>query len=185
MFSNLNANKFHLLTVPLKDGSKFFIYFRKFNPQTMSTSPNDKSLYEVFKNYKIPKNAESNQKISKKEDSEDINILPTKRTLLCINLDKEFIEAKLKKIFRCLGKIRKIYLGNFKNNKKLTMYIYKSYHSITFFFVFRNEKNPKIVYFAFLIFHKEADVRKAFEIEWFQSQINDKYKFSNLKAGIH
>lgn len=34
-----------------------------------------------------------------------------------------------------------------------------------------------------MIFHKEEDVRKAFELDWFQSQINAKYRYLNMKAG--
>ena len=50
-------------------------------------------------------------------------------------------------------------------------------------FLFRTKKLPKTVYFSFIIFNKAEDVKKAFEIDWFQSQINEKYKLSNLKAG--
>ena len=50
-------------------------------------------------------------------------------------------------------------------------------------FRLRKEKLPKTVYFSFIIFNKAEDVKKAFEIDWFQSQINEKYKLSNLKAG--
>lgn len=38
------------------------------------------------------------------------------------------------------------------------------------------------MYFSFIVFHKEEDARKAFELEWFQNEINQKYRFSNLKS---
>ena len=123
MFSNLNTNKFHPLTIPLKDGSKFFIYFKKLNPQTLASSPSDQSLYEMLKNLENSnkKSEISEEKKSKIKVSDELDFLPTKRTLLCINLDREFKEEKIKKVFRILGKIRKVYVGSFKNKKKVDM----------------------------------------------------------------
>ena len=120
MFSNLNSYKFHPLTIPLKDGSKFFVYFKLFNSQLLSSAPSDQSLYEILKNFRQSNNISANQeKTQNSEQSNELDILPTKRTLLCINLDREFKEEKIKKLFRILGKIRKVYIGNFKNKKKL------------------------------------------------------------------
>jgi hypothetical protein len=50
--------------------------------------------------------------------------------------------------------------------------------------IYRKEKTAKIIFFSLIIFHKAEDLKKAFEIEWFQTQINEKYKLSNLKAGF-
>lgn len=120
MFSNLNSYKFHPLTIPLKDGSKFFVYFKLFNSQLLSSTPSDQSLYEILKNFRQSNNISVNQeKTQNSEQSNELDLLPTKRTLLCINLDREFKEEKIKKLFRILGKIRKVYIGNFKNKKKL------------------------------------------------------------------
>lgn len=113
MFSSLNANKFQPLTIPLKDGSKFFIYFKRFNLQNIDSSPSDQSLYEIFKkNHDKP----CAKPIKTQEKHYD---LPTKRTLLCINLDREFIQEKIRKIFRVLGKIREIFTGSFQAKKKI------------------------------------------------------------------
>lgn len=120
MFPNPNSYKFHPLTIPLKDGSKFFIYFKLFNSQMLSSTPSDQSLYEILKNFRQSNNISGNQsKSQNSEESNELDLLPTKRTLLCINLDREFKEEKIKKLFRILGKIRKVYIGNFKNKKKL------------------------------------------------------------------
>jgi RNA recognition motif-containing protein len=125
MFANLNTNKFHPLTIPLKDGSKFFVYFKQFNPEKISSAPSDQSLYEILKNFKSSNNKDkTNNKASEQNNSNELDLLPTKRTLLIINLEKEFKEEKIKKLFRILGKIRKIYVGNFKNNKKIDMYFF-------------------------------------------------------------
>ena len=120
MFSNLNSYKFHPLTIPLKDGSKFFVYFKLFNSQLLSSAPSDQSLYEILKNFRQSNNLSGNQeKTQNSEQSNELDLLPTKRTLLCINLDREFKEEKIKKLFRILGKIRKVYIGHFINKKKV------------------------------------------------------------------
>lgn len=113
MFSSLNTNKFQPLTIPLKDGSKFFIYFKKFNLQNLNSSPSEQSLYEIFKK------TNENTSVKPIKNTEKHYDLPTKRTLLCINLDREFIQEKIKKIFRVLGKIRQIFTGSFQAKKKI------------------------------------------------------------------
>lgn len=109
MFSQSNKNKFQPLTIPLKTGAKLFVYFKRFNPETVSLA--DKPLYEIF---------QQKYAVQKPENSKTGNPdLPTKRTILCVNFDMNFVEEKVKKVFRILGKIRKVFLGSFEMKKKL------------------------------------------------------------------
>ena len=98
--------KYVSVNVPLKSGGKLFIYFKRYNPtKDRDISNQSKNLYEMLQTKK------EDPKI-KKEMTTDFE-LPAHRTLLAINFDKKFEEQKVKKLFQILGKIRKVYVGDY------------------------------------------------------------------------
>ena len=87
--------------------------------------------------------------------------IPIARTLIVINFDKPMVDEKIKKMFQLLGKVRKVVSGHYKNKAKNTK--------------FRN------VYFSLVVYKNEFDLIKTFDTEYFQSKIDDFFKFDKLK----
>lgn len=73
-----------------------------------------------------------------------------------INFDGPLNADEVKRIFRVLGKIRKVEVGEYK-------------------------QKGKHVYFAIVTFKFEFDLVKAFRPDYFQARINEKFQSVKLK----
>lgn len=78
--------------------------------------------------------------------------------MILVNFDRPFQEAKLKKLLRSAGRLRKISIGKCK-------------------------KDGKILYVGLVVFNKAKEMMKCFDLEWFQNDVDKRYKGNQVKAG--
>ena len=128
------------ISVPKVVGGSKIIYFKRYKP-TVELQQETNQLYDILHN---------NKQVLKKENKETFN-----RVLQAISFDSPHEEEELKRIFKLLGKVRKVEIGESKEKGRL-------------------------LYFALVTFKFEFDLVKAFNIEFFQSRVDEEFRSRRL-----
>ncbi|KAL4456875.1 hypothetical protein ABPG74_014513 [Tetrahymena malaccensis] len=147
---------YHLLTIPQSNGSKLFLYYRRYAKKKVLEAMKDesKSLYDIFDQLKAEK--KQNQPLNRNQKGEKEPV-PEHRTLQIINFDRPFEDEQVKKWFKVMGKLRQVYTGSYKNKKAQGI--------------------AKKIYFGLVVFKNEFDMTKCFDNDLFQTKLEEYMKY--------
>lgn len=126
--------------IPKVLGGRKILYFRRYKPSELVQQETN-NLYDIIEN---------NEQVHKYGVKETFN-----RVIQAITFDSVLDEAEVKKIFRVLGKIRKVEVGETK-------------------------QKGRVLYFALITYKFEFDLVKAFNLEYFQARIDDEFRTMRL-----
>lgn len=130
------------LEVPRAGGGKRLLYFRRYRPAGENRERN--TLYDVVE-HKQPVFREQ-------EEPKECH----QRMLQVISFDSPLDPIELRRVFRLLGKVRKVEVGDYK-------------------------QKGKPVFFGLVTFKFEFDLVKAFRSDYLQNQVNE--AFQKIRLG--